>query len=266
MGKHIDIIGKKFNKLTAINLVPAPDHIINKQCLYYEFKCECGNTKICIGSDVRHGHTKSCGCAFKDKILNIVGVKFGKLLPIKEFIQSKRKHYICNCDCGYEVQVSKRSLVSGDVVSCGCHKYDNMINKKFGKLSIIKRVKAPENKESKFYFLCLCDCGKEIAIIANQIRSGKRTSCGCGIKHTDADEPYLASARNAYKSCYNDGDISFEVFLHMSQQACEYCGEFKGNTTNVFKHRKTCTDFAKENSNSSFICDLNLFLSIIADI
>lgn len=54
--------GKKFNKLTAINF----HHIDNHYRSYFLFKCDCGNEKILLGSSVKSGNTKSCGCLSKE--------------------------------------------------------------------------------------------------------------------------------------------------------------------------------------------------------
>jgi hypothetical protein len=63
MGKIKDIIGQKFNRLTAIELVGFD----NGGRAKFLFKCECGNTKRIIGYSVIKGITKSCGCLHKEK-------------------------------------------------------------------------------------------------------------------------------------------------------------------------------------------------------
>lgn len=59
MGKSIDHIGIKFNRLLAI------DKVDNSK---YEYLCDCGNTTIKRRSDVVSGKTKSCGCYQKELI------------------------------------------------------------------------------------------------------------------------------------------------------------------------------------------------------
>ena len=53
-----DISGQKFNKLTAIRYVGKS----KTGQIYYEFKCDCGNTTISQHSNVMSGTTVSCGC------------------------------------------------------------------------------------------------------------------------------------------------------------------------------------------------------------
>lgn len=52
----MDIIGKKYNKLTCIK----KDE--NKDKRYYIFRCDCGNEKSIIASNVKSGLSTSCGC------------------------------------------------------------------------------------------------------------------------------------------------------------------------------------------------------------
>jgi len=66
MSRKIPMIGKKYNKLTVIREVDRP----GKE-LFYECLCECGNTKVIRGRDVRRGHTESCGCNFQESIKKV---------------------------------------------------------------------------------------------------------------------------------------------------------------------------------------------------
>lgn len=52
----MDIIGKKYNKLTCVK----KDE--NKDKRYYIFRCDCGNEKSIIASNVIGGYSTSCGC------------------------------------------------------------------------------------------------------------------------------------------------------------------------------------------------------------
>lgn len=54
---HIKI-GEKINRLTCLSF----NHIGNHNRSYFKFICECGKEKIILGSLVKSGNTKSCGC------------------------------------------------------------------------------------------------------------------------------------------------------------------------------------------------------------
>lgn len=63
--KPKDCTGQKFNKLTATRF----DRIDEKGRQYYEWQCDCGNSKIIAMTAVKTGHTKSCGCIYKERII-----------------------------------------------------------------------------------------------------------------------------------------------------------------------------------------------------
>lgn len=51
---------------------------------------------------------------------------------------------------------------------------------KFGKLTVIKEV-APLTTQIRSYrkFLCKCECGNEVEVLLDSLRSGRTTSCRC---------------------------------------------------------------------------------------
>ena len=58
MGKFIDLTGQKFGRLTVIKRGKNTKY--NKAT--FLCKCDCGNTKVVIGSSLTNGRTTSCGC------------------------------------------------------------------------------------------------------------------------------------------------------------------------------------------------------------
>lgn len=60
-----DMIGKKFGKLTVIREIEG----YKFRRRYYECLCECGNTTIVEQSKLRTGHTQSCGCLHKERLI-----------------------------------------------------------------------------------------------------------------------------------------------------------------------------------------------------
>ncbi len=61
MGYVKDLIGKKFGRLHVISQVEKRN---KNRAVYWECKCDCGNTKIVTGNHLKTGHTKSCGCLY----------------------------------------------------------------------------------------------------------------------------------------------------------------------------------------------------------
>lgn len=62
-----EFIGKKFGRLLPIERAPSRH---NRTC--WLCQCDCGNTKVVLGENLRKGKTKSCGCIRKELALNQV--------------------------------------------------------------------------------------------------------------------------------------------------------------------------------------------------
>jgi hypothetical protein len=68
-----NILGLKFGRLLVINTSPRRD---SEGLAYWLCRCECGNEIEVCGSNLRSGHTKSCGCfseGIKGKIRKLYG-------------------------------------------------------------------------------------------------------------------------------------------------------------------------------------------------
>jgi hypothetical protein len=52
----------------------------------------------------------------------------------------------------------------------------NLIGRRFGYLMVKDRAKS---RTTRTFWLCICDCGKEIEINGSYLKSGNTVSCGC---------------------------------------------------------------------------------------
>jgi hypothetical protein len=114
--RNIDITGKKFNRLTAVEYIKSKN---GKQ--YWSFRCDCGNEKILSKERVVSGRTISCGCARFGRGRDIRGIKFGMLTAIN--VEKPRNgilHWKFLCDCGKTVVINKHNVTEGHTRSCGC--------------------------------------------------------------------------------------------------------------------------------------------------
>lgn len=117
------IIGKKFNRLTALERVHD-----NSKYVKYLFKCDCGNKKIIKKHSVVNGLTKSCGCLSNEKVKkrcfkDLTGQVFGRLTVISPHHTTRLGTYWnCKCICGNECVVLTTKLSNGHTTSCGCRK------------------------------------------------------------------------------------------------------------------------------------------------
>lgn len=112
--------------------------------------------------------------------------RFGKLTVID--LVGKDKYYNklwkCQCDCGNVVTVRQGHLMSGHTTSCGCNKYqlDDLSNKRFGMLTVLYRADdyiMPSNGKHYVQWHCKCECGNEVDVVVNNLKSGSVKSCGC---------------------------------------------------------------------------------------
>ena len=150
-GKQHDITGQRFGRLTAISP-------INKRAsngnVRWKCKCDCGNIIYPTMSNLKRGHTTSCGCAKDDFIesckIDLVGQRFGKLIVIEEYNDNKkdRRLWKCLCDCGNEHICSTTDLTSGHTMSCGC------LNKSKGEMyieNILNTLNIDYIKQKRFH-------------------------------------------------------------------------------------------------------------------
>lgn len=132
MGKIINEIGKTYGYLTVI---ARAENTKDKRAQWL-CKCKCGNEVVVTGKLLRNGHTQSCGCLVKEKLIernmerggDLTGQRFGKLTVIQfdSWLDNNNGHrdrmWLCQCDCGNQRLTSSRDLKFGHVSSCGCIK------------------------------------------------------------------------------------------------------------------------------------------------
>jgi len=116
----ISEIGNRYGKLVVIQRAQHRSKNAHWLC-----KCNCGNSTIVDGSNLRRGQIKGCGCLIgKSHFKNEVGNKYG-LLTVKSIYKRKQHivQYKCICKCGNETTVSGGNLRKGVTTSCGCRQF-----------------------------------------------------------------------------------------------------------------------------------------------
>lgn len=64
MGKLIDLTGQRFGRLVVLDYLGLNKH----RKAVWRCRCDCGKNVTAIGTELRSGHTKSCGCYDHDQI------------------------------------------------------------------------------------------------------------------------------------------------------------------------------------------------------
>jgi len=117
------------------------------------------------------------------RTVDVVGLKFGKLLVLEEFNaefirpQENRKTILklkCQCECGTIVTVFKSNILYRRTKSCKrCQNAKDLVGKTFGTLTVLKR----ELSERLTSFLCQCSCGNQQVCRTLFLTKGKNISC-----------------------------------------------------------------------------------------
>lgn len=71
MGVFIDLTGKRFGKLVVIERAQDKVELSGKHRIQWLCKCDCGNSTIVTGENLRVGKTHSCGCLVKEKLRKV---------------------------------------------------------------------------------------------------------------------------------------------------------------------------------------------------
>jgi len=179
--------------------------------------------------------------AFRD----LTGRKFGRLTVIEFSHRNKYRHSMwnCRCDCGKETIVSSPNLRRGTSQSCGCLRSENiskiktkdLINKRFGRLVVLRRSKYNPSTSHQVNWLCRCDCGNFTVVSSGCLQAVPSTqSCGClrkerftthGLSHTPEYRNGVYKKRRDLKKLLDtEWGWELEVELRQFQPFCAVCG------------------------------------------
>lgn len=98
----------------------------------------------------------------------------------------------------------------------------NLSGQRFGRLIALEWVST--NKQGNSEWLCICDCGKEVIVNSQRLKSGKTKSCGClsrelVIKRNISGFKYNARNNRLYRiyygmktRCYNPNESTYHRY------------------------------------------------------
>lgn len=187
MTKLNDLTGKRFGEITVIER--ADDYISpsGNKATRWKCKCDCGNEFIVKSSRLTSGRVASCGCnELENLISETIGKKFGKLTCMeyshKEY--GVGHFFKFKCDCGNEIIRNISRVRTGKINSCGCLRKENareavfqdLTGKRFNYLTVIEYI---GRNNGRTMWKCKCDCGNEVNVDSNSLKSGNTTACGC---------------------------------------------------------------------------------------
>jgi HNH endonuclease len=119
------------------------------------------------------------------RLQDMTGRVFGMLTVLKRAPGATKAggpNWECRCKCGQAKVATAGGLLRGNPKSCGRHRREwietrtpNLMGKKFGRLTV---VRFDGYRWKKAYWLARCDCGKEVAVSGNALKTGNNTACG----------------------------------------------------------------------------------------
>jgi hypothetical protein len=133
---------------------------------------------------------------------DLKGRRYGRLTVLRrtdDYVSPSGKHTVvwhCQCDCGQEVDVLRNQLTSGQTNSCGCLQRERAENaamdltgRRFGRLTVIRRVDAVKQYSNglRHAWLCRCGCGAERIYTQKELMHSNIQSCGCMLRERSRD-------------------------------------------------------------------------------
>ena len=157
-----------------------------------ECQCEAHTQFLVPRTDIRRGHTKSCGCLQKEAIAKInykneTGNKYNMLTVLYRTNKKGNNgqyYWMCQCDCGNKKIIRGDLLRNGSVKSCGCLAHNNRLNNKkyypgakFGFIELLE----PLNTTDAYNYAqwkCKCwVCGKNFITSTKRLNQGQKACC-----------------------------------------------------------------------------------------
>lgn len=98
----------------------------------------------------------------------------------------------------------------------------DLTGQRFGHLTVIQKSEFPTYKNGCASWLCGCDCGNQIILRSDKLRSGKQSDCGCLLSKKYADRNVISKTTHGgsgtrlykvwssmYARCYRKTHISY---------------------------------------------------------
>lgn len=129
----LDLTGQNFGRLTVKHELPPilPTKPGGGKIRVFHCSCQCGGTLPVRMSNLRSGHTLSCGCKLKEKVkpraIDRTGQKIG-CLTIGSVARTKgvdTTWWQCSCDCGGHAELRISEIRQNKDCGCGLSSEDH---------------------------------------------------------------------------------------------------------------------------------------------
>lgn len=113
------------------------------------------------------------------------------------------------------------------------HQYIDHSGQRFGRWLVLKYARTVKKTA---FFLCRCDCGKEVEVRGDNLRRGRSISCGCyrrditpttaPYKHGLSNTPEHSAWHGMIRRCYNP---SFKHYKNYGGRGITVCDRWKNS-------------------------------------
>lgn len=113
--------------------------------------------------------------------VDLTGQHFGRLVavgPTGKKTSSRCSIWRCLCSCGKTCEVPINNLRSGNSLSCGCLRINDLTGQRFGRLIVLSQTDERASGRN-VKWLCLCNCGNRIVVPSSSLQTANTRSCGC---------------------------------------------------------------------------------------
>ena len=127
-GKYIDITNGRFGNWTVLHRVYRQSKRRYGRPAFWLCRCACGVERVVVGSNLRNGQSRGCGCHQRRRTIDLVGQRFGEWLVIAMCPGRRRRliYWRCRCSCGEERDVRGDGLRDGTSTNCGCVRIEKL--------------------------------------------------------------------------------------------------------------------------------------------
>lgn len=127
---------------------------------------------------------------------------------------------------------------------------------RFGRLTVIKQVKAKRKKDGKTY-LCKCDCGNNTVATGSHLRANLKKSCGCLLHERPANSIDVTGKRYGLLTvikyvgtknersiwlckcdCGNKTEVELTNLTSKNTRSCGCGADYKKNASKARKYRR----------------------------